>query len=512
MNELQAERIVTYRACFEEGIIPLMFETEPIEDVKFSIDNMLQSADCFLGIYFHTVGSPQYSLEEMTPIEYELAKFIRLQCHKCNNQQQDGICKNETLCLNRLRRIFTAHYPIQLCKSRNFDIQSLTQTDSISACLKIIRSLKRNKLIYLFSKYPYNENDLSTELFTLLNGLKEIGFEHDDFRTQWELVSKIHKEFKSTDNTRFLKKRKKAIWISYDGENSIGQTAQLAKVALVLNLNLEFMYSKVNNNKAHIIAKYREWGSKRETANAEIVRKSLKQNFDELKEINNKLKNLSTFYKKIFDEHCININKFFTINNIKPIDYAFSYFNSIRLDTFELNKLKTEDSTKTINDEKKIRKIVEETLNDDLNEYDLKNHIRVKIILLNVPGVLFRITNLIAGNKPDRFSFKLNIKTMFLYEYRENILFRIGIRKECRTRALTKNTIKEKTNVVPWNLRGKFLQSVEMILELQSDDYKFEKDSLAEDLNFVCGFHSALSSVVGVESIHIAPVIPTFIE
>jgi uncharacterized protein DUF4062 len=86
MEELAPERHSAFHAIYSAGLIPLMFEMEPVQDIKPQIDGLVDSADLFVGIYFQTIGIPKTDLgtmgpqkrfrHDLCPIEYELYRFI----------------------------------------------------------------------------------------------------------------------------------------------------------------------------------------------------------------------------------------------------------------------------------------------------------------------------------------------------------------------------------------------------------------------------------------------------
>ena len=76
MGELASERKAAYEAIFSCGLLPLMFETEPIKDEKNQIDTLVDSSDLFLGIFKHSLGKRREAFYGLSPIEYELYRFL----------------------------------------------------------------------------------------------------------------------------------------------------------------------------------------------------------------------------------------------------------------------------------------------------------------------------------------------------------------------------------------------------------------------------------------------------
>jgi len=77
MEELAFERRSVFDALYLSGLTPLAFETEPIgESEKLMIDNLVDTADLFVGIYHETIGARQNQLSGFEPIVYELYRFL----------------------------------------------------------------------------------------------------------------------------------------------------------------------------------------------------------------------------------------------------------------------------------------------------------------------------------------------------------------------------------------------------------------------------------------------------
>ncbi|MCD4652559.1 DUF4062 domain-containing protein [bacterium] len=512
INELVSERSVTFRACVEEGFTPLMFETEPIEDVKHTIDRMVDAADHFIGIFFHTVGTPQLELKGMTPIEYELAKFIR---NKCLENSENNSCKlkekrKEIDCLKKLRRIFTGHYPLDHINIQDKIIQG---PNEISDCMKSLVLIGRMKKIHLYCKYPFDENSLSPELLVLIQGLQNLHFNHEDFSNRWELSLILHKEFREikskaeTDNSSDLP----SVWVSFKGCDEVGQIAQLTRFAFSLNQNVDFLSSKKlkseeddAENRVDMNLKLSLWRKTKGDDN--ITSDDLVERNRRFMTFSQELGQLRNSYFKNCESIKEDLANWLPEKEMKEQSSIniFTRFHSLRLDKFVdpaqiIVEPINENAAKST-----ISGIVDDFFNAeaDLDLYLNKCFFRVKVIHLDVPGLMFRITNLLAGNKRDRFPFVMNIKMVIVNEYRENILFRIGVTKTRSKECIDATTIKDKKSEVPWNMRSRWLQSTEMILELVGNK---EIDKTCLD-SFQYILHSALFSIVGVESVHVAPV------
>lgn len=94
LDELCASRCAAFRAINDEGWIPALYENEDdympeahrrvgAVDKRFNdynskqiIDNLVDSAHFFLGIYSSSVGAQSPSLGGLTPIEYEFLRFL----------------------------------------------------------------------------------------------------------------------------------------------------------------------------------------------------------------------------------------------------------------------------------------------------------------------------------------------------------------------------------------------------------------------------------------------------
>ncbi len=77
MDELAFERRSAFEATYLRGLTPLLFETEPADgDEKRMIDNLVDRASIFVGIYYQTIGQASEELHGMEPIAYELYRFL----------------------------------------------------------------------------------------------------------------------------------------------------------------------------------------------------------------------------------------------------------------------------------------------------------------------------------------------------------------------------------------------------------------------------------------------------
>ncbi len=79
MEELAIERKAAFNATYESNITPLLFEIEPPDKgLKAPLDSLVDRADLFVGIYYKSTGIAHDELFHMTPIEYELWRFLEV--------------------------------------------------------------------------------------------------------------------------------------------------------------------------------------------------------------------------------------------------------------------------------------------------------------------------------------------------------------------------------------------------------------------------------------------------
>ncbi|MBN1297884.1 DUF4062 domain-containing protein [bacterium] len=490
INELISERTVAYRACFEEGLTPVMFETEPIEDVKRTIDSMLDVSDHFLGLFFHTVGAPQFSLNGMTPIEYEICRFIHLKCPNrlsCETSEVD--------CLSRMRRIVSGHYAKDRTHKGPCKLQSKNDNDTLEPCVSNLEAIRKRGLIHIYCKYPYDEKSLSPEMLALLQGLRDCGFEHSDFSNQWGLARQLHDDMDTWWRNGSLDKSVPAVWLKYRGKDTPGMMAQLLRFALMLNLNVDFLSSYVDDeNLVKIDARFSLWRRK----NREEDSTGLKVNVENMIHFSMAVSAMRQGYLDCIAENHGRLEKWFPAETLHFTDSeaVFHRFTHLRLNLFENDGFTI--TTTAEDDGHRMAEIVDRHMYNPLPELDSAQHIRVKIVHLNVPGVMFRITNLLAGNCRDRFPYTMNNRIMLVNEYRENIQHRIGVPLGKTCAAIMEQRLSKKKTIVPWNIRGQYLQATEMILSCEH--------SMDPDFTFI--LHSALFSIIGVESVHVANVHP----
>ena len=150
MNELAMERRIAFRTCNYFDLRPLMFETEPIKNVRDSINDMIDAAEIFIGIYYKTIGVRNYNLCNLTPIEYEISYFI---CNQCSSKKNDNICN----CIRNIRDILTSH--IELFNN-NFHVTNNGSVDNPAdiyyQCTEAIE--KARERIYIFWKLFNDEH------------------------------------------------------------------------------------------------------------------------------------------------------------------------------------------------------------------------------------------------------------------------------------------------------------------------------------------------------------------
>jgi len=234
MDELIEERRVAYHTFVVSGFHPLMFETEPVENLKRSIDEMLEAADCFTGLYFATIGTHNYELNYMTPIEYELAYFI---AKYCDRREENG-CRfkpKEKECLEEIRRNLTLHYHHDELKQLTF-------------CGSAMEEAK--KRIFIFNKQFCDEKAMSPHLLALLLGLQMSGFKHCDFKTKWHLGKAISSNLEKLQAEKAGSKEKLSWYqIEYEGFDFPGLLYTIAETAFRLGLNLEWVNQRIVDQK-----------------------------------------------------------------------------------------------------------------------------------------------------------------------------------------------------------------------------------------------------------------------
>lgn len=505
IEELRHERDTAYAACFERGFLPLMFEVEPIEDLKLTIDQMVDNADYFLGIYFHTVGSPHFNLMSLTPIEYELCRFIRMRCQLFKKQT----CNKRIECYAVLRRLLTGHYSLDK-RSPNVCGQ---ENDNITKCKEAVNSVTDRIVIY--HKYPFDEKSLSPELLAFGIGLQRLHIGHLDFHTRWDLAKLIHedKRLKPEDEKKSPEPQEdddycsidmgKLASIQYEGKDQPGQIAQLTLFALGLSLNVERLLLEVKGDDTVIKVWLSSWGKDGVELNSCKLEELIKTRI----EFSRKLDALREKYREIpKEQEALGTDR----NTTGPIDDPiFMRYSTFSLDRFIVPKGQSSTSGEPIKvslcsaDNKEQKPFEMPKLED--------NQVLVKVIHLNCPGVLNRFTKLLSGGMPDRWKSTLNIKWCLTEPGTRGVLFG-------RTGDEDMEENKDDTaNIFP-NYRDRLLQTTQMVLELSDtpvEDMKAgsspeclgtnkagsSKEKLkTHDLDLL---HTALNSIIGVEQVRI---------
>ena len=76
MDELAMERQSAFNAIYEAGLTPILFEMEPRSAERKKIDALVDRADLYLGLYYQSMGKANPHLCDLTPIQYELYRFL----------------------------------------------------------------------------------------------------------------------------------------------------------------------------------------------------------------------------------------------------------------------------------------------------------------------------------------------------------------------------------------------------------------------------------------------------
>lgn len=99
IDELGSSRRAAFRAVHDEGWIPLLYEMEPDEwmaakrrptrkeehdagkaakraNERLTMNNLLYTADHFIGVYGTSLGDPSAELSGLRPLEYEILRFL----------------------------------------------------------------------------------------------------------------------------------------------------------------------------------------------------------------------------------------------------------------------------------------------------------------------------------------------------------------------------------------------------------------------------------------------------
>lgn len=475
IEELRHERATAYRSIFEKGLLPLMFEVEPIEDLKKTIDHMVDNADYFLAIYFHTVGSPNFNLMSLTPIEYELCRFIGKECSFI------GKTCPEYKCFPKLRRLLTGHYtlpPESPNKKNDVEIKDCDDENEIGKCVEVVK--KCADKIFIYHKYPFDEKSLSPELLALGFGLQRMKIGHTDFRTRWDLAKQIHDDKKLAPKNNFSIDLKKQACISYKGEDKPGQIAQLTAFALGISLNVERLILEVNEK---YVTDIKAWFSSWEKD------KNRDKDLPLVEFIKNEIKfarDLDKIRKNFRDTNQLHDSK--VDKKEKPdsmTDPVFICHSTRSLHLFDVPP--KNNPSKGLPIKVSIRSSRKKPFNIPvLKEYQ----ILVKVVHLNCPGVLNRITKLLSGGMKERWEYILNIKWCLMERGTRKVLFGRTGAKDVREVEYS-STFDEYRNY-----RDDLLQTTQMVLELPGKRIRLENHELHL-------LHSALNSIIGVEQVRI---------
>ncbi|MCX6156256.1 MAG: hypothetical protein NT007_19060 [Candidatus Kapabacteria bacterium] len=250
MSELATAREIAFTTCKYLGYRPLMFETEPIEELKEKIDKLIESSDSFLGLFYKTIGLRSSKLYNLAPIEYELAFFIRNKCKKkCNKYEKE--------CILHVRDLTTAHF-------KNNSIHT--------ECMETIENNKNN--IHIFCKAFDDEHSITSPLHLLIDGLIRIGLEHIDFEDDWDLSNKL-----VNDLNEEMAPKLTSYLVKYESKNKKGLLNAFTDLAFFNNLNIDKLFVYTKDDRTVTVVKLTDYSPNNKSSDDNInnFKRSLKE-------------------------------------------------------------------------------------------------------------------------------------------------------------------------------------------------------------------------------------------
>ncbi|RJO63043.1 MAG: DUF4062 domain-containing protein [Myxococcales bacterium] len=470
MDELADERRIAYNACHDKGLCPLMFETEPIEELKNTLNKMVDRSEFFLGVYFATIGTHNRELEDLTPIEYELARFIANQCPTrgcCTGKKQREGAKFPDCCLKDVRRYLTLHNEDLFCPRNATTSQGAKNKSDRKGnpglpeipppCDRAI-SLSKGK-IFLYYKGFTSEQAMSVHLSTLLLGTQLLGFHHHDFLTKWELYTIIARDFRfSSKKNTLAKPSEDFFYLHFKGEDYPGQLHVLAEAAFNLGLNIVNLIQRNfrRDNKAEILFSFRPYHpSVTNGSNPEAYKELFRGAIESVQKIEEK--NQTEKSAEIFSLMIAGLIK-------RSKVHTPAYITEQKINVLFKSKERT------------------------------KGFLYVRVYHLDVPGILARITRILSGWNKDVFPYVLNIEQCRMTSFDDGI-------------PVFKKSDQDNVKKV-MSIRNKFLQYTEILLSSKDPSIlkilKGAGTKKNHPSEILCTLDNALRSIIGVEHVMIS--------
>lgn len=382
MSELEAERLAAFHACHRLGHRPMMFEMQPTDDgVAPAVDYMVGHAKFFIGIVRNTLGPTSYDLHDLPPILYELGLFISKQCRRSSGHPE---CLNEPGkrdCLATLHGYLRGRY---------------LPGDEPRECANALENARGR--LFMFAAEPREESEVSTQVQALVAQLQAVRVPVTYFRNRFELFAKIVELDPLKDVTGGIEVEDEVRYaVTYEGRDYPGQVYQLAMAAFSDLMNIEHLFVQTEGGSGStyilaLVAPYAKLGKARWTE------ESLKERFvralvDDARAAAGDLEGgrwrrfqkARTPQEKTadYDEGSIFCERGFSVWKADPMSEAGARVRS---------------------EEDRHRK-----LDGSLRECG-KPHVRVRIYHLNVPGIIARMSQMLAG-KSRIFPHPLNIES-----------------------------------------------------------------------------------------------------
>lgn len=466
MNELAIDRRIAFSTCHYLGFRSLMFEMEPIDDLKKKINDMIEVSDYFIGLYFKTVGVRNYELYRMSPIEYEIAYFIRRKCPK--NSKCD---KREEKCLSRIRDIITGHYGDFFDK--NNDMVYNLSTGDIDNCKEAFESARPN--IRIFCKYFNDEHAMSPQLLAFLTGMIRAGVLHVDYEDEWDLSRKIAKEYSDEISTKGIAEKdteaEKEYLLIFKGKDREYQLKEFSKYAFFHHINIERLIVYSADNKTSTYAILRNFSLKA----GELTSAEFRERLTDGVANRTVKKNGKTVY--LFDRDGMN--------------------EEPEKETIEVLQIKNGPPEETVKAEQELEKAEKSFGCDDIIRKKCEGGLRDRAIIivrlyhLNVPGLIYNVTKVLVGDEPFGCPIKFNIERC-LTRKRAKQRYHIAYEKD-------KKRVGEDEDMYVYPVSYDYFmhedhQVTEMVLSWKKDD--FENGDMT--LTRVIELESTLGSIIGV--------------
>ncbi len=368
MSELATERLSAFQACHRLGHRPMMFEMQPVEGgIEPTVQDMIQNADLFVGILRDTLGPQSFVLGGLPPILYELAQFVG---KFCRSRKKSG-CPDGIHAKRDCPAILHDYLRGRCLLS-----------DVPHGCVDALRKARGQLVMY--AAEPIDERTVSSQVEGLLAQLRSSDVRVEYFGNRFDLFTKIvENETLNAWKTRGARTAQTRFQVSYQGKDEPGQVYELAAAAFRRRMNIEYLYVNVTadgaQKRTHIASRWMPYVERgKEVLSAQDLQREL------------------------HDELCSGDTASDAGGAEEPVGKAAAGRDALERgqrfrDKFQRAGLQVDSESPGA----PIPRIVP--------GFPGGPHLKVRIYHLNVPGIVARISHMLAYGAP-AFRFVLNIE------------------------------------------------------------------------------------------------------